>query len=218
MVNTEVNSLFYPIYTSEPVMSFWWQQVECYPNAPLQHRQTGRWSQRPMLPKPRSSCGERNRSSRGSPWLSAVCLKQNQPASLGCFPQCTLYPCMYPHSSVQKPLCTVLAFLSCILLAVALFGFLSSSTDLLLSASLSGSLLLSFWMQSSLYAIDFCFLSSQPPPTLMPQWLLNQARAWPQTASPWAYWENQSWDCLKWRRVTSSKRGCTNRCAVIFLD
>lgn len=69
---------------------------------------------------------------------------------------------------------------------------------------------------SPLCAIDFYFLSSQPPPTPVLQRLLNQARAWPQAAFPWAYWENQSWDCLKWRRLAGSERGYSNRCVVIL--
>lgn len=104
---------------------------------------------------------------------------------------------MYPHSTVQKTLCTDVALLSSIALAVALFGFYLPEPTRRSCSSPRLSVSLSLNADFSLSAIDFCFLSSQPPPTRKLQWLLNQARAWPQTASPWAYRENQSWDCLK---------------------
>lgn len=127
-----------------------------------------------MLPKLRSNQGERNRSLCGSSSQSAVCLKLNHPAAQRCFLQCTLYLCVYPHSSVQKPLCTDLAFFSCILLAVALFGFLSSSADLLLLTCLPASLFLSFWMQSSLCKLlisVFFPLSLLPLPCFSGCWI-----------------------------------------------
>lgn len=43
-------------------------------------------------------------------------------------------------------------------------------------------------------AIDFCFLSSQPPPAPMLWWLLNRATSRPPTVFPEARWEK---DCFK---------------------
>ncbi len=128
------------------------------------------------------------------------------------FPNLSLYVSHY----VSVPCFSISAFLSCAVLAVALFGFLSSSANpllLLFALPLCFSLLNA---EFSLLAIDLCFLSSQPPPTLMLQCLLNQARALLPTASLWAYWEAQSWDCLNWRRVTGSQSSHTNRYVVIF--
>lgn len=55
------------------------------------------------------------------------------------------------------------------------------------------------------YLFVFSFLSapSYSPASVVVESSLSSAT----DCSPWAYWENESWDCLRWRRVTGSKRG-----------
>lgn len=75
-------------------------------------------------------------------------------------------------------------------------------------------------MQSSpCRLIDFGFHSSQPPPTPMLQWLLDQARAWPQTASPMGLLGKSKLGLFKMEEGHWFKEMLyTNRCVEVFLD
>lgn len=149
---------------------------------------TDRWPQRPALLNP--GAVEKGGAGAYVEYLchSAVGLKQNQLSAYSCFLQ-------YPPLFCRYPLCrNHYALIYCSSVASRLlwlsFGFLSSSADPLiplfsLHPIFSLSLSLAVWMQSSLCELLITiFLSSQHPPPLMLQCLLNQAGAWPQTASP----------------------------------
>lgn len=139
-----LSGLFYSNSTSKAVMSFWWQQVECHLNAPLQHRQTGRWSQRPPLPKPRTSQGERKKEA-GVDALASQQFKTKSTCSIGLFSSVHSLPL---HVS-PTPLCQ--SHYALILLSSVASFLLWPSLDFYLlqltrCSYFSPSLFVSYWM------------------------------------------------------------------------
>lgn len=176
---------------------------------------TDRWPQRPALLNP--GAVEKGGAGAYVEYLchSAVGLKQNQLSAYSCFLQ-------YPPLFCRYPLCrNHYALIYCSSVASRLlwlsFGFLSSSTDPLiplfslhpifsLSLSLSECRVLSasYWLPF-FFPLSILLLSCSSACWIKPE--LGH-----RLHPPWACWGNQSWDCLKRRGVTGSKRGCTNTC------